>query len=95
MKMKISLNVFAVLLAILFFANVSFAATEPTTPIQKNQISGEITRIDSKLGQLYIRPHAGASGPTNFRINENDTRVNDPSKTFGQANRSRSNIMTM
>lgn len=68
-------------LSVLMFATltqVSAAGENSNTGMRS--VSGEITMIDVKLGKLQLRSDPGQDtrGITEYRINQNDTRVTDP-----------------
>lgn len=58
-------------------AGVYAAQAESNTKTRK--VSGEITWIDVKLGKLHLKTDAGqtTSGTTEYRINQDQTRVTD------------------
>jgi hypothetical protein len=67
---------------ILFFgalAQVDAAPVESNTKMRS--VSGEISWIDVKLGKLQLKSDAGQDtrGITEYRINQDETRVADPS----------------
>jgi len=67
---------------VLFFgglAQVSVAQVESNTKMRS--VSGEISSIDVKLGLLKLNTDVGQDnrGITEYRINQNETRVTDPS----------------
>ncbi len=68
-------------LGVLFFGGltqVSFAQAGSNTEMRS--VSGEISLIDVKLGKLQLKSDAGQNtkGITEYRINQDETRVTDP-----------------
>jgi hypothetical protein len=72
----------AILLGVLLFGGfvLSYAATAESDTKMRS-VSGEITWIDVKLGKLQLKSDAGQDtrGITEYRINQDETRVTDPS----------------
>ncbi len=67
---------------VLFFSGVAQVyAVSVETNTKMRSVSGEIEWIDVKLGKLQLKSDAGQNtkGITEYRINQNDTRVTDPS----------------
>jgi hypothetical protein len=73
-------KVLIAVVAALLVTSVPLRASDKTENVKVVQVSGEIARIDIKLGKLELK--ADASGdrkdPTKYNINHNDTRVVDP-----------------
>lgn len=69
-------------LGVLFFGGVAQVyAVSVETNTKMRSVSGEIVWIDVKLGKLQLKSDAGQNtkGITEYRINQNETRVTDPS----------------
>jgi len=69
---------------VLFFGGLVrvYAATVESNTKMRS-VSGEIVWIDVKLGKLQLKSDAGQDtrGITEYRINQNETRVTDPTDT--------------
>jgi len=74
-----------VVFSVLFFGGLMpvYATSAESPGKQIRSVSGEIALIDIKLGKLELeRNTARHKGfPTVYRINQNDTRVTDPTDT--------------
>jgi hypothetical protein len=77
---KIKLTVIGVLIVLFFggLVRVHAATVESNTKIRS--VSGEIAWIDVKLGKLQLKSDAGQDTKeiTEYRINQDETRVTDP-----------------
>ncbi len=76
--MKIDyLKVIVAVTAVVLFTDISASASEVA---DVRHVSGEITWIDLKLGKLELENDIspGMGEITEYRINQNETRVNDP-----------------
>lgn len=74
------LKVFVAVTAAVVLAGMPARAAE-TVQADVRQVSGEITWIDIKLGQLQLKDDASPStgAVAEYRINKDETRVTDPS----------------
>lgn len=69
-------------LCVLFLGGMTKTYAAPVESDTKmRSVSGEITWIDSELGKLQLKGDAGQDtrGITEYRINQDETRVTDPS----------------
>jgi hypothetical protein len=66
--------------AALLFTSVPLLAADKADNAKVIQVSGEIAQIDVKLGKLQLAADASRDSrdPTRYSINQNDTRVVDP-----------------
>jgi len=67
---------------VLFFGGLAqVSATQVESNTKMRSVSGEISSIDVKLGVLKLNSDIGQDdrGITEYRINQNETRVTDPS----------------
>lgn len=78
-RFKVILFVFLGVLMFGRLVQVSIAQVESSTKMRS--VSGEIARIDVKLGKLQLKSDAGQDtrGITEYTINQDETRVTDPS----------------
>jgi hypothetical protein len=74
--------IFIGVLGVLFFGGlVGVYAASVESSSKMRSVSGEISLIDVKLGKLQLKSDAGQDtrGITEYRINQDETRVVDPS----------------
>jgi hypothetical protein len=66
--------------AVLLLTSVPLRAADKAENVRVIQVSGEIAQIDVRLGKLQLKADASRDrrDPTNYNINQNDTRVVDP-----------------